>query len=380
MWERKRGGVIKIRAGSAGSPEFPTSEMQALFDLINDRCRTGVTDRIYRRGQLYYFGLPWRGELWLGDTLRLGPPSKQYEDALRGPRVVLVDALVEAVGPTHATYLFIQCVQELSVFMSAVTDQAVHTLWQSRQSWTWTVAADGTAVCDVRSLGYIESTNPGQMPVRGTYNAMALHPVTRPDFSFSMNSFIGANELSLPDDIAQLWESYRSLPSALSRQFLKAAAKWQEAVTQSLDRPTLSFALMVVACEALKPSDRKFDRHNINDVVGALLGNTIAAWLKSEWFRAQYTRSVHLHLGEFLGSEFQPETTLSRFHDPTFDQARRALADITRAAIIEWLRRRGKFFMPALKAKKTRATQRREHTDQASKARKPHSSRASSAS
>jgi hypothetical protein len=218
------------------------------------------------------------------------------------------------------------------------------------------------------------------MPVPGTYKAMAFHPVTRPDFSLSVNSFAGANELSLPGDIAQLWESYRSLSPALSRQFLKAAAKWQEAVTLSLDRPTLSFALMVVACEALKPSDRKFNRHNINHVVGALLGKTIAAWLKSDWFRAQYTRSVHLHLGEFLGSEFQPETTLSRFCDPTFGQARRALADITRAAIIEWLRRGGNFFMRALKAKRTRATQRSEHPAQASKARKPRSNRSSSAS
>jgi hypothetical protein len=37
--------------------------------------------------------------------------------------------------------------------------------------------------------------------------------------------------------------------------FCKTAAKWQEAMIHWQDRPSLSFALMAVSCEALKPSD-----------------------------------------------------------------------------------------------------------------------------
>jgi hypothetical protein len=54
---------------------------QELIDLVTDRCRAGAKERFYLRAQLHYEGLPWKGELWLSDTLRLGPPSKQDETA-----------------------------------------------------------------------------------------------------------------------------------------------------------------------------------------------------------------------------------------------------------------------------------------------------------
>jgi hypothetical protein len=44
---------------------------------------------------------------------------------------------------------------------------------------------------------------------------------------------------------------------------------------------------------------------------------------------------------------------MSSYQDPTFDQARRELAPVTQAAIIEWLRRRGTFTMPTLKRRKS---------------------------
>lgn len=40
---------------------------------------------------------------------------------------------------------------------------------------------------------------------------------------------------------------------------------------------------------------------------------------------------------------------MSRYHDPTFDTARRTLAKLTQAIIIEWLRVGGSFPMPILK-------------------------------
>ena len=81
VWERKRGGPIKVRARSAGVPEFPLVEAEEFFSQVNDRCRSGVTEPVYRRGQLQFDGLAWRGEFWLDDTVRLGPPTEQYEAA-----------------------------------------------------------------------------------------------------------------------------------------------------------------------------------------------------------------------------------------------------------------------------------------------------------
>jgi hypothetical protein len=70
-----------------------------------------------------------------------------------------------------------------------------------------------------------------------------------------------------------------------------------------------------------------------------------------QWFRPQNMRNAHLHTGEFRGSEFVYAAITSSYHDPTFGQARRALALITQAAIIEWLQRYGAFTMPFIQRK-----------------------------
>jgi hypothetical protein len=57
-------------------------------------------------------------------------------------------------------------------------------------------------------------------------------------------------------------------------QFLQVAAKWQESMIHWPDRPSLSFALMAVSCEALKPSDAD-RRNNCYDVIEALLGKVV---------------------------------------------------------------------------------------------------------
>src|SRR4051812_46637109 len=49
--------------------------------------------------------------------------------------------------------------------------------------------------------------------------------------------------------VAACLRLYRGLPLDRRRQFLKAAAKFQEATMHWAERPTLCFALMVVACE-----------------------------------------------------------------------------------------------------------------------------------
>lgn len=346
VWERKLAGPLQVRARSAGVPEFPLTDAREFFDRVNEQCRSGATERIYRRYQLEYDGLPWRGEFWLDDTLRLGPPSRQDETALLGPRVIIVEALVECVGQSDAGRVFDRELRELSAFLSVVLGTAVHIPEQGRV-WTW---ANGVNDCDVRQLGYWEQENRQEMPARGTCRVTPLKPITRPDFS--ERGIDGSiDEQSLPEDIADLWGAYRALTPDQRRKFLQAAAKWQEALSHWRERSTLSFALLVVACESLKPAGAQFREHIIYDVVEALLGKASADRLREHWFRPQDVRNAHLHSGEFRGSEFVHAAITSSYHDPTFDQARRALTPIAQAAIIEWLRRRGTFTMPLLQRK-----------------------------
>ena len=334
VWERERSKPIHVRARSAGVPEFPLTEARDLFDQVNKRCRAGALEYVYRRGQLEYIGLPWRGELWLDDTLRLGPPSRQDETALLGPRVILVDALVGCVGKGDAPWVFDKQLRELSAFLSVVIGTAVQIPEQGR-AWTF---MDGAVDCAVRYLGYWEQENPQEMPARGACRSMPLRQVNRPDFSqCGIDGSI--NEEALPADVTDLWAAYCSLTADQRRQFLQAAAKWQEALAPVHGRSTLSFALMVVACEALKPIESRYNKHNIYHVVEALLGKTQADRLRERSFKPQDIRNAHLHRGEFRGLEFDLRVIMSSYYDPTFDEALRALAPITQAAIIEWLRR-----------------------------------------
>jgi len=345
VWEWKREGPIRIRARSTEAPKVLLAEVRQFFEVVSERCRAGATERFYRRGQLHYDGLPWCGEVWLNDTLRLGPPSRQDETALLGPRVILVDALMDATGRMDANDVFAQTLQELSIFLSVVRGGYVCLPDQGRV-WTWRFT-DGVTDSEVRHLGYVEPENPQEIPVRGASRSMPLRHVNRPDFS-ERGIDVTTTELSLPSDAADLWAMYCALSRDKRRDFLQAAAKWQEALSQRLpERSTLSFALMVVACEALKPATRGFRKYNIYDVIEGLLGMETAARLKQHWFRPQEVRSVHLHRGEFRGSEYVLAAMMASYRDPTFDEAHRELARITQAAIIEWLRCGGNFIMPS---------------------------------
>jgi hypothetical protein len=235
--------------------------------------------------------------------------------------------------------------------MSGVMGTAVRVA-EAARGWTWTFT-DGVVDCAVRSLGYWEQDNPQEMPARGACRSMTLRQVARPDFS--LRGFDGSiTENSLPADTIDLWAAYCALTPAQRQQFLQAAAKWQEALAYWGERSTLSFVLMVVACEALKPACRQFKEHNIYHVVAALLGEATARSLREHWFQPQEIRNAHLHRGEFHGSEFVLSAMMASYYDPTFDQARRALSPITQEAIIEWLRRGGIFTMPPIERKKMR--------------------------
>jgi hypothetical protein len=350
VWERKREGSLKAKARLAASrgvfkPNLTTSEAEQFFREVNDRCAAAVTEPLYVRSTLQYDnGMAWRGELWLDDKTRLGPPSLQDETATIGPRIVHVDATVECVGEPDIVYARQLILLEVSAFLSVVSQQAVQLMDHGRV-WVFTPDMKG---CEVRSLGYLEPANPLSMPSRGRVHQVPLYALDNPPRGIDGST----NEITIREDVADLWALYRSLSVQQRAQFLQAAAKWQEAIIHWQDRPSLSFTLMVIACEALKPHDAD-DRQNCYDVIEALLGRTAVDRVRQNPFPAQRVRGTHLHTGEFHGSELILTDFLASYRDPTFREVHREMFQVTSAAIIEWLKRRGTFQMPAPNNRRT---------------------------
>jgi hypothetical protein len=215
------------------------------------------------------------------------------------PAQIIVDAEVRCIGKGDAPAVFERLVQELAMFLSVLMSTDVHTTPAGRSAWTWETGAKD---CAVRYLGYREPHYLAQMPTPGQFPSMRLRSTTtRPGFISHAHDDQMAGEISLPSDTVDLWKHFSGLAPTLRRQFLQAAAKWQEAVDHWSNRDTLSVALMVVACEALKPTDGQFRNRNIYDVVEGLLGADAVKKLDVGWFRAQRVRNAHLHAGEFLG-------------------------------------------------------------------------------
>jgi hypothetical protein len=186
------------------------------------------------------------------------------------------------------------------------------------------------------------------MPSRGTAKQIPLYALDNPPRGIDGST----NEISVRSDVADLWGLYGSLGAEQGKQFLQAATKWQEAIIHWQDRPSLSFTLMVIACEALKPLDAD-DRQNCYDVIEALLGRTAVDRIRQNPFPAQHVRSTHLHTGRFHGSELVMMDFLSSYHDPTFREAHAEMFHVTPAAIIEWLKLRGTFQMARRRSRRT---------------------------
>ena len=77
-----------------------------------------------------------------------------------------------------------------------------------------------------------------------------------------------------------------------------------------------------------------------------MLGKAVADGLRQNPWPAQHVRSTHLHIGEFHGSELMMASFMGTYEDPSFREAHRTMAQVTPAAIVEWLKRRGTFEMP----------------------------------
>ena len=311
------GGPIKVRARPVGTSLLPLDEANELFKQVNARSAAGETAQIFRAWHLYYEGLPWRGELWLDETLRLGPPSRLHERSLIGPRIIIVNQYVNAIDIWHAQTAFSVNLRELSVFLSVVLGTAIEVSPNGGNGWTWAPNSNGPPECDVRSIGYWEAAMPNEMPPKGQVHSVPLDVTARPDFS--LRGIDGSKtELHLPADVVDLWRAFQGLPSDLRRQFLEVGSMWQLAISLTHEYETARFAFMVAACEALKPRADLYRDHNIYQVVDALLGKATAGRLQQGGVRPQDVRNAFLHSGELRGSEFLQHAMTSSFQDPTF--------------------------------------------------------------
>jgi hypothetical protein len=172
VWNRTRGDGLNIRARPTA--DLDLADAQECFRRAIERSRAGATEPQYRWGTLEYEGRAWRGELRLDDDLRFGPPSKQYEEATRGPRVVVVDAVVDCISQGQSPGVFGQLLEELAAFLAVVVNTSFH-LPRQGQVWTWALTAEGTD-CSVRQLGYFEAANRPGMPPRGTCVPVPMGP------------------------------------------------------------------------------------------------------------------------------------------------------------------------------------------------------------
>ena len=120
VWDRPLDGPMNARVRPLEGSVFTLTHVQEFIARVDERVRVRATEQFYRRGQLQYDGLAWRGELWLDETIRLGPPSLQYDNALLGPRIIIVDALVDGADMLDASHAFQQDLREISAFLSAV--------------------------------------------------------------------------------------------------------------------------------------------------------------------------------------------------------------------------------------------------------------------
>jgi hypothetical protein len=360
VWERQRGGPLKLRVRYENAADFPLALAEELFQRVTERCRANETEKFYLRGQLEYEGLPCLGEFWLSDELRLGPPSRHDEGALLSKRVVLVDVLLDAIDRLDAATQFPVLLREISVFLSVVLGTNVRVPSSGTRAWTWSIEEGGAPVCALRDVGYVERDHPAEMPIMGAARAMPKYAVQRPDFSLR-GIRLGDNEKQLPSDILDLWRRFAALPADRRRQFLQVGSIWQLALFISREYQTTRFALMVAAIEALKPPSPQFRSANIYDVVEALLGKAVAERLQEHWFRPQDIRNAHLHGGDLRGAEFAASTFLSSFQDPTFGEATRILAQVTQAAIIEWLAQSGTSAMRPPERRRRHVKWMREH-------------------
>ena len=341
LWERSRGTQLRLRARSSGNPFMSLVVANDFINAVGARVRSGKLLRAHRQALLTYDGLPWKGELWLDEDLRLGPPSK-HPDTLLGPQILIVDAMVEGIGQRGVTENFQKRVHELRVFLGFVLGLSLK-ISKFEREWVYEADAEGHFTdCNLRYIGYVELSPQVGFPKVGCIPPAERREVTRPGLGPYGITF-DMHEKWVPRDIEQLWRSFMMLLPAKRDHLLRAGNAYLTAQLMWPDQRTAYAAFLVVACEALKPMGKAGDRMNIYDVVASLVSPNEALSLRQLTFQPQQVRSKHLHRGELVAGELLPMLFDDHFKDPSFDEMLRILSRISRVCLIEWLRLGGKY-------------------------------------
>lgn len=338
-WGKARGGSLSILARATQIGAATDQVAVEFFGEVDSRLRSGKTESTHRRYWLMYDGLPWKGELWLNDRLRLGPPSR-FPDTVFGPQAVIVDAMVNGIGRAGIQGEFHRILRDIRLILSPIL--GIHL---ERAQWlqTWVPEIDTMnqiTGCRIQPVGYTEIGAITGFPVRGSEPAISLEQITRPGLG-TYGIEIGETELQVPADIEQLWQKFNRLSPELKTQFRGACNAYSLAQPMWHTDRTSFVLYLVVACEALKPAGRQYDKLNIYDVVATFAGTQTAIDLRDLNISPQSVRSKHVHRG-ILAEDIYSDISLNDpFADPTFDSMVRMLAQLTRICLIEWLRARG---------------------------------------
>jgi hypothetical protein len=342
VWEKPRNADLRLRAHPSGTPVLSLEVAHDFITATSARQQAGKTFRAHRWELLTYDGLPWRGELWLESELRLGPPSKHPTDALLGPQVIIVDAMVKGIGHQGVSTNFQTLLYELRVFLSVVLGLHV-TINRWERGWVYQVDEKlRIKDCTLGHIGYAETSKTPEFPPVGNAKPIERREVNRPGLG-PTGIWADMHEQWVPGDIEQLWRTSTGLPTPKRDQFLRAGNAYLIARSMWPDQRTAYAAFLVVACEALKPIGRRYDKVNVYDVVASLLSPGEAERLRKHSTPPQQVRSKHLHRGELMAGELLPILIHDYFADPSFNEMLGELSRVCRVCLIEWLRRSGEY-------------------------------------
>jgi hypothetical protein len=339
-WQRARGGDLMVQITPADVRPPPFSLVQEFVDQIDTRLRDGTRESGFFRGWLTYDGLPWTGELWLSDSLRLAQPSR-FAPGLLGRQAVLVDALVKGIGQQGLRDAFAQTRRELCLVLSPILGVALRDGLVPRNDWVPVVDDQNRIIdCRVELVGYTELDSVAAMPARGAAPALPLVAVNRPNLE-PMGVWPEDHSIKVPVDIHGLWQQFQSLAPPLREQFLRACNAYAIARSMFPNQRTAYATFLVVALEALKPAGRRAHDANVYDVVATLLDTATADRLQKLRHPPQKVRSGQVHRGELRSGELGGFLEADAFADPSFSEMLTALSCISRQCLIAWLQRGG---------------------------------------
>jgi hypothetical protein len=341
IWERPRDGTLRVRARPDGTPTMPLQLAENFIGAVNERVRARVMDRAHKWELLTYQGLPWRGELWLTDDLRLGPPSL-FPNSLNGPQIVIVDAMVDGIGSAGITTNFQACIAHVRIFLAIAL--GMHTT-PVRLEDGWVAEFDDERhpiACSLRSVGYWEIGPPRAFPTRGVHPPVTHEHVQRPGLGRS-GIWPDMKDRWVPSDIEDLWKTFHGLPPSKREQLLQAGNAYLIANSMWPDQRTAYAVFLVVACEALKPTGKRHDRLNVYDIVASLVSIADAQHLRGLSVHPQKVRNQHVHRGKLAANELLPMFMNDDFRDPSFDEMLTDLTKLCRTCLVEWLRCKGAY-------------------------------------